>query len=202
MTTIAALENVIRADHVLGPPQGRWAYAAYAALPDHEARYEILDGVLYMAPAPVPEHEEIIALLAARLVPVITDTGRGRVFADPDVDLGVHVVRPDLVVVLAANQAAIGPKKLVGAPDLVVEVASPSTALYDRDAEFGKRGAYARAGIPEYWIVDPAAHTIEVLMLAEGSYVLHGTFSGTDMISSPLLGRLQFSVQSCFPRES
>ncbi len=77
-------EVVVRASHVPGPPQGQWTYADYCALPDLAGyRYEILAGVLYMAPAPIPEHENVAAIVAARLVTAVEDTGLGRVLTSP-----------------------------------------------------------------------------------------------------------------------
>src|SRR5262245_35206546 len=108
--TIAALTTVVRADHMLGPSQGHWTYAAYAELPSDGARYEVIDGVLYMSPAPIPEHEEIVALLCARFVNALYDQGLGRVFGSPDIDFGDTILRPDVVVVLAANQGIVTPK--------------------------------------------------------------------------------------------
>lgn len=192
-------ETVVRASHVPGPPQGRWTYADYAALPDDGNRYEIIDGVLYMAPAPIPEHEEIIMLLAAQLVIAIAHTGRGRVFGSPDIDVGDKVLRPDAVVVLREHASVVAEKRLIGPPDLVVEVASPSTAAYDRDAVQGKRGAYARIGVPEYWIVDPEAQTIEALALAGDRYDSLGVFHGDDRVVSRVLPDLDLLARRCFP---
>ena len=192
-------EIIVRASHVPGPLQGQWTYAAYAALPDDGNRYEIIDGVLYMAPAPIPEHEHIIALIIARLVVALDDTGLGQVFTSPYVHVGSSVLRPDVVVVLTAHAGIIAEKNLIGPPDLVIEVASPSTAAYDRDVVFGKRGAYARAGIPEYWLVDPQQRTIEVLTLADDVYTLLGIFQGDDQIQSQIVKSV-LTARSCFPR--
>jgi Uma2 family endonuclease len=186
---------------VLGPSQGHWTYAAYAALPDDGGRYEIINGVLYMAPAPMPDHENIVMLLGARLVAAVEDPGIGRVFGSPDVELGDAVVRPDAVVVLRTSRAIVERNKIIGAPDLVVEIASPSTMTYDRDVEEGKQGAYARAGVPEYWIADPKARTIEVLALEDDSYTSLGVFQGEDRLPSRVLSGLQFPVRACFPRD-
>lgn len=198
--TIATLNTVVRADHILGPSQGRWSYESYSALPDDGAHYEIIDGVLYMAPAPIPEHEQIVALLCARLVTAVYDTQLGSVMTSPDIDLGDLVVRPDVVVVLNQNLAIIDQKRIIGAPDLVIEVTSPGTAAYDRSITEGKQGAYARAGIPEYWIADPATRTIEVLTLEDGAYTSLGMYAGSTSIPSHVLPELSFTVQSCFPR--
>lgn len=198
--TIATLTTVVQADHILGPSQGHWTYAAYAALPADGTRYEILNGVLYMAPAPIPDHENIVMLLGARLVSAIEDTGLGRVFASPDLDLGTLVVRPDAVVVLNASQGIVTPQRLIGPPDIVIEITSPSTAAYDRDAVTGKRGAYAQAGIPEYWIVDPLTRTVEVLVLAVGGYTTLGIAQGDAPIRSRALIGVSIRASACFPR--
>lgn len=193
-------ETVVRASHVPGPRQGSWTYDDYAVLADDGYRYEIIDGVLYMAPAPIPEHEHSAALIIGRFIATVEDANRGYVMVSPDIDLGSIVLRPDVVVVLNDNRSIIGSKKLVGPPDLVVEVASPSTAAYDRDEEYGKRGAYARGGVREYWIADPGTKSIEVLVLDGERYRSLGVFAGEQSPASEILPELSFSVRSCFPR--
>jgi Uma2 family endonuclease len=193
--------TVVRASHVPGPPQGQWTYADYAALPDADGfRYEILHGVLYMAPAPIPEHERLVSLIGARLVAVVEDTGQGQVLASPDIDVGGHTLRPDTVVVLNANEGVVAEKRLIGPPDLVVEIASPSTATYDRDPVEGKRAAYAQIGVREYWIVEPAARTIEVFVLVNDEYAAQGAFSGDDLLPSQVLPDLAIPASQFFPR--
>lgn len=194
-------ETVVRASHVPGPPQGHWDYAAYAALPDAGGfRYEVIEGVLYMAPAPTPEHENIAALVAARLVAIVEDSELGRVFTSPDIDAGVNVLRPDAVVVLAASQGIITDRRLIGPPDLVVEIASPSTAAYDRDEQSGKRAAYARIGVPEYWILDPTTRTISLFVREGDAYRELGPFAGDDQLPSRILPSLTTPARRFFPR--
>jgi hypothetical protein len=121
--------TVVRASHVPGPPQGQWTYEDYAKLPDLDGfHYEIIGGVLYIAPAPIPEHERIAMLIGARLVAAVEDTGLGQVFGSPDIDVGLTTVRPDAAVVLNEHADIVAEKRLIGPPDLVVEIASPSTA--------------------------------------------------------------------------
>jgi Uma2 family endonuclease len=194
-------EIVVRASHVPGPSQGQWDYAAYAALPEAGGyRYEIIEGVLYMAPAPTPEHENIAALVAARLVAAVEDAGLGRVFTSPDIDTGASVLRPDAVVVREANRGVIAERRLVGPPDLVIEIASPSTAAYDRDADSGKRAAYARMGVPEYWILDPSLRTVSLLLLEGDAYRELGPFAGDDQLPSLVLPDLATPARRFFPR--
>lgn len=195
--------TVVRASHVPGPRQGHWTYADYARLPDPEGfRYEIIDGVLYMAPAPTPEHERIGALIIARLVAAVEDAGFGAVYVSPDIDVGPSTLRPDAVVVLRERLQIVAEKRLAGPPDLVVEIASPSSAAYDRDPVAGKRGAYARMGVREYWIVDPAARSVEVLALEGEAYAPLGTFAGEQPLTSRVLPGAPLLARQLFPREA
>jgi Uma2 family endonuclease len=186
MTTSAPLDVlpvVTVAVPIVGPPQGRWTYADYAALPDDGNRYEIIAGVLYMTPAPGTGHQSISARVVTFLVTHVEFAGLGRVFAAPvDVELTPDtVVQPDIVVVLSASLHRITPSRIIGAPDLVVEILSPGTAGYDRRE---KQDAYARAGVGEYWIVDPGAQTVELLTLDQGRYRSHGVFRGQARLPS------------------
>jgi Uma2 family endonuclease len=183
------LDAVILANHVPGPRQGEWTYSYYAALPDDGNRYEIIDGALYMAPAPNPWHQEVSGEFFFYLRTYIKSAGLGKVLAAPiDVELSPkNVVQPDMVVILNANLDKIKKTRIVGVPDLVVEIASPSTVKQDRNR---KLRAYAGAGIPEYWIVDPEACTIEVLTLEGGTYHLLGNFSGQTPLRSMVVPRI------------
>jgi Uma2 family endonuclease len=193
--------TVVRASHVPGPSQGQWTYDDYVRLPAEEGfRYELIDGVLFMAPAPTPEHERINALIIARLVDLVDSPDLGAVFVSPDIAAGPTTLRPDAAVVLKARLGLVAEQRLVGAPDLVVEIASPSTAAYDRDPVEGKRGAYARMGVAEYWIVDSLLRTIEVLTLAGDVYSSLGTFSGTQSLRSGVLSGELPAAERCFPR--
>src|SRR5438874_840696 len=75
-------------------------------------------------------------------------------------------------------------KRILVAPDLVIEVASPSTSTYDRHK---KNDAYAHAGVPEYWIVDPVARTVEILLLEGGEYQSLGVFQGKAFLPSKIV---------------
>jgi Uma2 family endonuclease len=180
------LPVVTAAAPLVGPPQGRWTYADYAALPDDGNRYEIIAGVLYTTPAPGAGHQSVSARLVTFLVTHVEFAGLGRVFAAPvDVELAPDtVVQPDIVVILSANLDRITPSRIIGAPDLVVEILSPGTAGYDRRE---KQDAYARAGVGEYWIVDPGAQTVELLTLDQGGYRSHGVFRGQARLPSSVV---------------
>lgn len=134
------------------------------AIPDDGRFYELSNGALVVTPGPNLRHQSVVGnlhtLLAARLPPP------QRVLAEADLYLRDDMVkRPDLMVV---DVDAIHGQRYLRTPHLVVEVASPSTAVLDRTE---KRVAYAEAGIPAYWLVDPDAQTITVLVLEAGAYV-------------------------------
>ncbi len=197
LTTKEELSVVTPADWVPGPPQGSWTYEDYAALPNDGRRYEIVNGVLIMAPAPSPEHQSIAVRIAYYMFPFIDLAGIGKLFTAPiDVDLGPkNVFQPDLVVVLNAHLDRVAEKKIIGAPDLVVEIASPSTAAYDRLTKYEK---YAHAGITEYWIVKPTRRTVEVLVLENGEYRSLGIFSGQATPPSQIAPELSVHVEQLF----
>ena len=162
-TTGERFTSVTPADWIPGPSQGSWTYDTYAAIPYDGNRYEIVTGVLIMTPAPTPEHQDIVGEIYSALRTRIKLTRLGRVFSGPvDVVLEAkNVFQPDVVVVLNEHLERIQAKKIVGAPDLVVEIASYSTAVIDRLIKFEK---YAQAGISEYGIVRPEKRTVEVVV--------------------------------------
>src|SRR5215469_18123750 len=100
-TTSGRIPMVTRADWVSGPGQGRWTYKDYAALPDDGKRYEIVDGVLFMAPSPGRWHQKAAGQLYKLLSSYIEDTGLGEVYIAPfDVELADDVtVQPDVMVI-------------------------------------------------------------------------------------------------------
>ncbi len=188
---------VTPADWVPGPPQGSWTYEDYAALPDDGLRYEIVNGVLVMAPAPTPEHQDIVGEIYVALRAYVKLAGLGRVFMGPlDVQLSPeNTFQPDLVVLLNAHLERVTEKKISGAPDLAVEIASPSTAAYDRLTKYEK---YAQAGITEYWIVKPTSRAIEVLVLERGEYRSLGVFSEQATLPSRVIPGLPVRVEQFF----
>ncbi|MBA3944326.1 MAG: Uma2 family endonuclease [Herpetosiphonaceae bacterium] len=191
------LPAVSSADHIPGPEQGEWTYADYAAVPDDGHRYEIIEGVLYMAPAPGSAHQSAVTWFIFYLTTYVQVPGLGRVFTAPfDVELAPGtVVQPDVTVVLALNLGVVTPRGIVGAPDLVVEIASPSTATHDRST---KLQVYSQAGIREYWIVDPHAHTVELLVLEHGSYRTVSVFQGKALLPSAVVPGLPVRVEQFF----
>jgi Uma2 family endonuclease len=195
-TTSDKQPMVIPADEVPGPRQGDWTYRDYAALDDGQ-HYEIVNGVLLMTPAPSWSHQEVVLEVASYLRTYIRSAGLGGVFVAPiDVELTPKdVFQPDIVVLLKQSREKLREKHIVGAPDLVVEVASPGTRIIDR---LNKHDAYARAGVPEYWIANPEAGSVEVFVLDSNTYHSVGIFRGQDSLPSHIVPGLSVHVEQFF----
>jgi len=191
------LSVVLPANFVPGPTQGDWTYKDYAGLPEDEQRYEVVDGVLCMSLAPNMDHQGSALRIAYYLLTYIEFAGLGRVFTSPaDVELShKDVVQPDVFVVLNEHLGRLFKSHVIGAPDLVVEVSSPSTVRHDLT---GKLLAYARAGVPEYWVVNPDAETIEVLLLENGAYSSLGVFYGRSVLPSRVAADMPVKVEQFF----
>jgi Uma2 family endonuclease len=151
-----------------------------------------------MAPARSPEHQAIAVRIAYYVFPHVDLAGIGRLLTAPlDVQLGPKdVFQPEVVVILNAHLDRVAAKKIIGAPDLVVEVASPSTAAFDRVVKYEK---YAHAGIAEYWIVKPTTHTVEVLVVEGREYRSLGIFNGQATLPSRIVPELPVRVEQFFP---
>ena len=190
-------DAAIPANDVPGPRQGEWTYSYYATLPDDEYRYEIVDGVLFMAPAHNEWHQTAAGRLFRYLAAAIEDARLGRVYIAPfDVELDYRtVVQPDVLVILNAHLERITFSRIIGAPDLVVEISSPGTVGHDRTK---KQRAYAQAGVSEYWVADPASRTVEVLALDHGTYRSLGVFEGKATLPTRIVPDFPVHVEQFF----
>ncbi|HEY0756398.1 MAG TPA: Uma2 family endonuclease [Ktedonobacteraceae bacterium] len=197
MATTARFQTVVPADWVPGPPQGQWTYAEYTMIPDDGKRYEVLKGVLYISPAPTPNHQSISVRLVAFLFQFVEAAGIGRIFHAPtDVELAPgDIVQPDVFVLLNAGLEQIGEKRVFGGPDLVVEILSPSTMSDDLH---GKRDAYERAQVSEYWIVNPGERVVELFILESGVYRSLGAFQGDDVLPTRIVPGWSVPVERLF----
>ena len=166
----------------------------YQTWPDDE-RWEIVNGEAYaMSPAPSVRHQDI----HRELLMAIGAHFRGRpcrVYPCPiDVKLSdVDVVQPDIVVVCKPEQ--ITRSHIEGAPTLVVEILSPSTAQRDRGV---KMDAYARAGVREVWLVSPWPPCVEVFVLDGPGYRRQAAFIQTQTLKSPMFPELAIKLASVF----
>ncbi|MBK8100896.1 MAG: Uma2 family endonuclease [Planctomycetes bacterium] len=173
-------------------PRGkRWTYADYCRIPPDRKRHEIIDGRHFVSPSPSPFHQWIQVQLLVELCNRIGRTNLGRVFSAPlDVHLGRGtVVQPDIVVLVTTPCRVETDKKISGAPDLLIEVLSPSTRTHDRKRKFER---YQRAGVREFWIVDPSARRIEQFVLQDGRY--GEPVVATDRIRLHILPQVEFDL--------
>jgi len=163
---------------------------------DETTRVELIQGEFLMTPSPTYRHQAIVRNLLVLLHSFVTRAGLGQIVPAPlDVILSEHdVVQPDLVFVAADHFDRIK-ERLHGPPDLAVEILSASNAERDRIV---KRDLYRQYGVPEYWIVDPDAQTIEVLSLESGEWRLHGIFGKSEELASPILPGLRLSLEQVF----
>jgi Uma2 family endonuclease len=167
----------------LFPGQGCWSEEEYLRLPTNRL-VEFIDGRVEVLPMPTRLHQRIVACLYAALKAFVDSRNLGDVYFAP---LPVHLWpgryrEPDLIFVSAGNTRALEGEYLEGA-DLVMEVVSADDP--DRDWNL-KRREYARAGIAEYWIVDPFEKRIAVFILEGESYVLHGDFKVGQVAASAM----------------
>ena len=178
-------------------PAVRLTYEDYCAAPA-DKRYELLDGELIMVPAPNTKHQDVQFRLALQLGNWIIKHGLGRAFNPPyDVVLSEHdTVQPDFVFVSREREHLLsGGKNVQGAPDLAVEILSPSSAEQDRGK---KRALYGKHGVTEYWLVDPVAETISIHRQRGGALVAADTFSRGQTLRSPLLAGLELRLDDVF----
>lgn len=182
------------------PTQGEWRYADYLRLPDDGRRYEIIEGILYVANAPSVDHQYTVSEIHFHLKLFVREGQLGQVFTAP---LEVHLsettrpVQPDVLFIRAERQPAPGAQFLKGAPDLVVEVISPGSIRLDRHIKFD---LYERVGVAEYWLVDSKARLVEVYALSNGEYALRGQYTGDDLIESGVLTGLQIQTSALFQK--
>jgi Uma2 family endonuclease len=183
---------------VPGPPQGRWTYADWEALPGDDNIYEVIDGVLYTATAPSNFHQWIQLRLYRFLGIPAEDAGLGYVFTAPVGLLmpGCDPVQPDFVFVSAANAGIIRNRRVRGVPDLLIEILSPNNITYDTQV---KLVAYALAGVPEYAIVDPRSRSLDLYRLhAPGRYDSPYSFAEHERAHFACLPTLGFTVGDLF----
>lgn len=183
------------------PPQGAWTYADYAQLPDNGMRYEVIEGDLYMSPAPRTVHQRIIAMLHGYLWEYLKQRPIGEVFFAP-IDLNLpdltSPVQPDLLFIANDHLHIIKEKFVEGTPDLIVEVLSPGNPALDRRTKFR---VYALAGVREYWIIDPETCTVEINVLRGQAYVPLGSFGRDEQTRSEVLADFSVRVSDICPTQ-
>lgn len=178
----------------------------FLALPETPARLELIHGVVVypfgynpesevaVSPAPEIAHQIIAGRLYALLLQLAP--GGTPLIAPVDVWLADDVtVQPDVLWVASGSACRIEQRLLKGAPDLVVEVLSPSTARRDKTVKFL---LYEQHGVREYWLADPERQTVEVWSLVKDEYMLQGSYDARQRFSSPVLGGADVDLAAVF----
>ena len=179
-------------------PTAKLTYADYCNTPDDE-RWELLHGELTMAPSPTTAHQTILFNLARLLADFAEEASLGQVFVAPfDVVLSdTNVVQPDIVFISRDRMRMLTEANIRGAPDLVVEVMSPSTASRDwRD----KLDLYAEHGVQEYWVVDPDGQRVWVMSRVDDELTEVANHGASDAITSPVLTGFSAQLSQVFRR--
>ena len=161
--------------------------------PDDGKRYEVIDGQLYVTPPPVTEHQGALGVLCRYLLPYLHQRQLGKLYVAP---IGVVLdeengVQPDLVYISRERLHILSRRGIEGAPDLVVEILSPSTRARDRGIKLRR---YAAAGVPHYWIADPRSRELEARRLTEHGYELSGKFGPGSVFRPELFPDLEIPI--------
>lgn len=172
----------------------RYTWDDYRAWPD-DKRWEVIGGEAYaMSPSPTVRHQIVQAKLVRRLDEFLDGKRCVAIPAPMDVKLSdMDIVQPDVLVVCKPGQ--IKRTHIEGAPALVVEILSESSALHDRTT---KMHLYSRHGIPEVWLVTPYPSIIEVYRLDGEGYRLAGTYTRADTLNSPGFPKLRLRLKDVF----
>jgi Uma2 family endonuclease len=186
--------------HGMAGSATKLTYEDFALFRDDGKRHELIDGEHFVTPSPATRHQAIARNLTGLLFAFLRGRDAGAIFPAPyDVVLTPHdVVEPDLLFVSVARRAIVTEANVQGAPDLAVEILSPASRRLD---EILKRDLYDRAGVVEYWVVDPDAETVKVFRRGDGDafdrpqLLLrdHG-----DVLTTPLLPGLELPLAEIF----
>jgi Uma2 family endonuclease len=178
----------------------RLTYEDFVRFPDDGFRHEIIDGVHYVTASPNLRHQQLLGRLFYAIETALRAQPVGSVFLSPfDVVFTKwDVVEPDLLFVSSAQRHILTKLNVQGAPDLVVEIFSPSTQRRDEQI---KRQLFERAGVREYWMVDPDRHVAHVCRRGDdGELKSIGELSAAEaaILTTPLVPGLALSMTELF----
>jgi Uma2 family endonuclease len=169
-------------------------YEDYLLFPDDGLRHEIIEGEHYVSPPPVVRHQRILLRLSHLMQTYLDGHPVGEILFAPVAVLlsEFNVFEPDLIYLSNARRDQLTLKNLQGAPDLAVEILSPSTRSRDKQL---KRDVYERTGVVEYWVIDPDHDVVDVYRrTASGAFNDPIRLDRTGSLTTPLLPGLQLSL--------
>ena len=172
------------------PTRTRITAQEYFELPEYKEHdvIQLINGEVIIGMPPIVKHQIIVSFIMKMLMNYAEEHGGIGLTAPISVQLDENnVFEPDVMYITAENMGIISPsaKRIVGAPNLVVEILSPSTAKYDRQVKYH---VYEANGVQEYWIVDPAHDTIDVYILEDDAFKRLGVFDTEDTFTLFVLG--------------
>lgn len=175
----------------------KFTYQDYLNLPEDGKRYEVIEGELVMVAAPNTIHQMVSANLEYEMRMFVKKHKSGILLDAPtDVYLDENnVVQPDILFISEKNKSKVTEKNISGAPDLAVEILSPSTAYHDLVA---KKDVYEQFGVKEYWIVDPKRSWVEIFTLKTKKFQLHQRLEKEGVLKSKLLKGFEVSLKTLF----
>jgi Uma2 family endonuclease len=169
------------------------------AMPEDDNRYELIEGELFVSRAPSLIHQIIIKNLIALIQKFLDQNPLGIIVPGPGVIFSDSSgVIPDIVFIRTErrNEIASG-ERIIGAPDLVIEIVSPGPENEKRD-RVAKRQLYGKYGVKEYWVVDPEDKSIEIYLLDGKSLKLHAVLKENEEITSSVLPGFSCKVEDLF----
>jgi len=179
------------------PQKEEYTYEDWLEM-DNNENIELIDGVIYMTGEPSRRHQDIVTALLGELYGFLKGKGsQCKVYANPFmVKLNKkNTVHPDVSVVCDKNK--LNDRGCFGAPDLIIEILSPSNATHDM---WTKRVQYLKAGVKEYWIVDPVLNNVRVNLLDEKQYHEHSYYEN-DSIQVTVLPGCEIDLNIIFEEE-
>ncbi len=172
-------------------------YEEFRRLPEDGRRYELIHGEVLLTPSPNVGHQAALRNLSTSLVNYLAKNPLGQIFFAPlDVRLGADTaLQPDLIFISKDRAGIIQEDFIMGPPDLVAEILSPSTAAHDRAT---KLQIYAEAGVNEVWLIDPRARTVEILKRQGNKYLFDVILAANQVLSSGLFPAWQLPLNELF----
>ncbi len=176
--------------------QGTYTVKDFEKLPQG-APYQLIGGKLVMTPAPETYHQDILRELVFKLYQFLQQNDLGKVYNAPiDVQLSdTEIYQPDIIFIGKERLHIIGEKRITGAPDLVIEILSPSTAYYDLREKYRK---YEQYEVKEYWIVDPKIHKVEIFVNKDRKFNLNNEAEKKGTVYSNILKDFSISLSDIF----
>lgn len=163
-----------------------------------EERYELIEGIRYeMQAAPMIRHQQLVTYFWKCFEDLCAP--EGLVLTAPiDVKFDEeNEFQPDVVYITNENLHIVTEKKIIGAPDIIIEILSPSTSYNDK---IRKKRVYERFGVKEYWIVDPVHLYVDQLVLTDKKYLLANTYGYMDVVRSELLSCIKIDLETIFSK--